>query len=326
MGAATLDDKVFNRAKKIHGCKFDYSNSTIESKPCGKSTKRYIMNIFCNDCGCIFDATINNHIDKKSSCRACFGKQEWTLKLFIQEAENLYPGIFNLKDCYLTKSEKERKTVVNEILCNKCEYVFNQIPKDFFKSTCGCPSCAGRAAYTTRLVVLRGRKVYKDRFNYDEISLIYREWKDGRILTFIEDVFCTKCRSYFLTRADNHLGINKSGCPKCKASKGEISIANSLLSLGVDYETQKRFNTCRLKRALPFDFFLPCFNLLIEYQGKLHHFAVDHFGGQEALEYTKKRDKIKADWADQSPYELLYINYWQYDHIVEILADRLQSK
>lgn len=157
MTKTTPDETVFERARQVHGNRFDYSNSAIESRPCGKSRKRYIINTICNDCGYIFDVTINNHIDKKSSCRSCLSKLEWSLEAFIQKSESFYPGAFNLQDCYLSKLEDGNKIIANKILCNKCKYVFSMIPKDFFRSTCGCPSCAGRAVYTVQLVTLRGQ-------------------------------------------------------------------------------------------------------------------------------------------------------------------------
>lgn len=128
---------------------------------------------------------------------------------------------------------------------------------------------------------------------------------------------CHKGHRWGATYSNIYFGTN---CPDCHNYKGPNLIAKILTAMGVHFETEKRFNSCKHKRPLPFDFYIPAANLLIEYQGE-HHFK-SIWG---PLSNVKRNDKIKADWADQSPYELLYINYWQYDRIVEILADRLGS-
>jgi len=44
------------------------------------------------------------------------------------------------------------------------------------------------------------------------------------------------------------------------------------------FEEQKRFKGCKVNKALPFDFYLPSHNLLIEYDG-VAHFKPTTFGG-----------------------------------------------
>lgn len=113
---------------------------------------------------------------------------------------------------------------------------------------------------------------------------------------------------------------NNCGCLRCHKFKGPELIAQTLRAMGIDFETEMKFSTCKHKRPLPFDFFIPAANLLIEYQGE-HHFK-SVWG---PLSNVKRNDKTKKDWAQQNGYELLYINYWDYDRIVEILANRLKD-
>lgn len=108
---------------------------------------------------------------------------------------------------------------------------------------------------------------------------------------------------------------NLKRCPECNGYKGPTRIKVILRAMGIDFETEKRFSTCRYKSELPFDFFVPAAKLLIEYQGE-HHFK-SVWG---PLSDVKRNDKIKADWVQESSYELLYINYWDYERIAEILG------
>ncbi len=114
---------------------------------------------------------------------------------------------------------------------------------------------------------------------------------------------------------------NLKRCPECNGFKGPTRIKAVLRDMGIDdFETEKRFPTCRHKLELPFDFFMPSAKLLIEYQGE-HHFK-SIWG---PLSNVKRNDKIKADWAAKSQYELLLINYDEFDHIAEILFDKLKD-
>jgi hypothetical protein len=70
--------------------------------------------------------------------------------------------------------------------------------------------------------------------------------------------------------------IQGRGCPKCKASNGELALYTVLERLGVDYEPEKRFEDCRDKRSLPFDVFVPSHRLLIEFDGE-QHFAINRW-------------------------------------------------
>ena len=44
------------------------------------------------------------------------------------------------------------------------------------------------------------------------------------------------------------------GCPKCKFSNGEKIIEDYLIEIGVEYVCQKKFEDCKNKKRLPFDF------------------------------------------------------------------------
>ena len=82
----------------------------------------------------------------------------------------------------------------------------------------------------------------------------------------------------------------------------------ALEELKIDYVREKRFATCRDKHELPFDFRLPKFTSLIEFQGMQHEISSERFGGIKALQSNQRRDKIKKDWANQNNLNLIYLN------------------
>ena len=70
---------------------------------------------------------------------------------------------------------------------------------------------------------------------------------------------------------------------------------------------QKRFPECRNKRSLPFDFYLPDLNTLIEYQGIHHYQACHYWRGEEGFKQTQLRDNIKRAFCKEKGIRLLEI-------------------
>lgn len=114
-----------------------------------------------------------------------------------------------------------------------------------------------------------------------------------------------------------------SGCPMCSKSRGEKRVQSVLDEMKINYNTQKTFDSCKYKLSLHFDFYLPDFNMLIEYDGRQHFTSVKYFGGIEGLKYVQKLDKIKNKFAKNNNIRLLRIPYTKFDKIKEELMDFL---
>ena len=59
----------------------------------------------------------------------------------------------------------------------------------------------------------------------------------------------------------------------------------------------------------------------IEYDGRQHFEAVEHWGGQQALLDTQRRDDIKNDYCQKNNYLLLRIPYTEFANISDIVCD-----
>ena len=75
-----------------------------------------------------------------------------------------------------------------------------------------------------------------------------------------------------------------------------------------------------------FWFYLPDYNLLIEYDGRQHFEISEYFGGYEGFINTKIRDTIKNIYCRNNNIDLLRIPYWEFDNIENILIDKLNLK
>lgn len=109
-------------------------------------------------------------------------------------------------------------------------------------------------------------------------------------------------------------------CPRCceKQSRYERTFRNYLDSIGLEYKMEYRFNGCRDIKPLPFDFYLPQFDCLIEIDGK-QHFEPIRFGNDSAdigkrFELQKKHDEIKEKYCEANNILLLRIPYFCFDN------------
>lgn len=105
--------------------------------------------------------------------------------------------------------------------------------------------------------------------------------------------------------------LSSKGCPVCHESSGERQVRQWLNRHGVSYEFQKIFDDCIDKKPLLFDFYLPDYNIVIEYQGGQHYFAVDYFGGEEKFKLQQKHDNIKREYCKKQEIKLLEIPYYK---------------
>ena len=94
----------------------------------------------------------------------------------------------------------------------------------------------------------------------------------------------------------------------------------ALDELGINYIYQY-YPGVRDKKKLSYDFFLPDYNILIEYQGT-QHFYPKTFGGisneraEINLALQKKHDKIKYDYANSHGFNLYYLTYKDNTYLV----------
>ncbi len=128
--------------------------------------------------------------------------------------------------------------------------------------------------------------------------------------------------------------LKNTGCPLCSVSSGEKRILYFLESIGLTINKnlflEKKFKDCKNKNPLPFDFYIPILNLLIEYDGQ-QHFKEVRFGGMSSGEAKKnfveqkKRDKIKNKFCKKEGYNLLRISYLEFNNIELILEKTLKN-
>lgn len=109
-------------------------------------------------------------------------------------------------------------------------------------------------------------------------------------------------------------GDTKS-CGCCSTSLGEIKIEELLTEYGIIFQRQKTFGDLIGKNNMPyrFDFYLPEYNRIIEFDG-IQHFQQREFFS-DTLEEVCLRDKIKNEYCKNNGVPLVRIPYWKLSNL-----------
>lgn len=101
-------------------------------------------------------------------------------------------------------------------------------------------------------------------------------------------------------------------------SKGERKIKEILEQNNINFIQEKRFSSFKYDNGTQprYDFYLPDYNCLIEYDG-IQHFMIGTgiYDSVEKFAKTQEYDKIKNKWALSNGYNLIRIPYSQLDAI-----------
>lgn len=179
----------------------------------------------------------------------------------------------------------------------------------------GCPCCRGLKAVQSNCLAA----------THPEIASQWHQSKNGK-LTPHQITACSHKKIWWVCQNGHSWQANianrtngGNGCPYCNESRGEKAIERALIAIGTLFERQYRFDDCRNKKPLPFDFGIWVNNrlVLVEFQGKQHFEPVF---GKPALAATKKNDAIKKAYCKKKSIPLLEIMYWQ-DDIPAMLSD-----
>lgn len=110
--------------------------------------------------------------------------------------------------------------------------------------------------------------------------------------------------------------ISSCGCIK---SLGETKISKILTSLNISFKQQKTFENCRFpdtNQLARFDFYLPDYNIIIEYDGEQHFISKNSgWSNDSQLAYTKSHDDFKNQWCYLNNIKLIRIPFLDYEKI-----------
>lgn len=135
---------------------------------------------------------------------------------------------------------------------------------------------------------------------------------------------CSKKECHNYIASISHRTKEKSGCPYCNQSKLEKQAEEYFITNNIQYQVQKRYEDTKNIKELPYDFFLPEYNLDIELQGTQHFSYTDYFY-KSPLEFQKRleTDIKKGLGTYERGQNYLSIPYTCINNILEILNKTL---
>lgn len=271
----------------------------------------------CNICGFEWSPTaqrlLRGHGCRKCAFRARNEKypapKRKTPTEFRAQMQSINPQIIIIDD-YINARTKLKCE------CLKCGNIWSATPYNL-ESGCGCPQCK------IELIANKQKKSQDDFVK--ELSYINKEIEV--MGTYLHNkhkigLRCKRCGCEWEAMPINLLRKDglATGCPYCKESHGEKHIRNWLESNQIDYIPQKKFNDLIGIGGglLSYDFYIPFYNTLIEYQGEFHDNTA-RIQTEDSYKVQVEHDKRKFDYAINNGYNLLPI--WYYDDIEEKLNE-----
>ena len=272
------------KSKIIHGDKYDYS------------LVNYVNNKTKVDIKCvvhgIFGQRPNDHLGGQG-CPICANNVKSNTVEFIKKSKIIHGDKY---DYILVDYKSAHKKI--SIKCIKHDHIFEQTPHRHLIGGDGCPICGGSIKSNIKEFIEKSKKVHGDVYDY---SLV--DYKNNRTKV---KIICPK-HGLFTQTPNKHL--LKRGCPVCRESRGEKQVRVFLEENNIKYERQKKFDDCRNKLPLPFDFYIESLNLCIEFDGRQHFESFEKWGGEEKLKKTQFNDEIKNRFCKDNNIGLLRIRY-----------------
>jgi len=276
--------QFIKEAIKLNRDRYDYSLvNYINSK-----TK---IKIICKEHG-EFEQRPDHHLNNHG-CSKCSKNKKLTLIEFITHSNTIH----NNKYDYSMVNYINAHTII-DIRC-PIHGIFKQYPYNHTLNSNGCPDCAiEKSRLTKSIFIEKSNYIHNNKYDYSLVEYLDNKSKI-KILCPIHGEFIQSP----LKHLDNH------GCSKCNDSKGEKEIIKIMDNKKILFETQKKFKGCEYKSLLKFDFYLPDYNICIEFDGKQHYQITNYWGGEKEFNDIKLRDKIKTDYCINNGIKLIRIKF-----------------
>lgn len=289
----------------------------------------------CNICGYEWEALPGNLL-KSQGCYVCgrkstseklklrgqVGKENYTCtsktynkvqsldkqKLFLERAIKIHPEYDYSNTVYKTASDNI------SIICPK-HGEFTVYAGNFLYRGIGCHYCKMEEKRKTP------EQFEKELYLINNDLLLLNKYINWDIKVKVQ---CKKCRNIWESYPLNLL--RGRGCPKCKQSKGEKQIESFLKQYKIKYIPQYSINILKeinISEKTYIDFYLPDYNMFIEYNGEQHYIPIQYFGGQLAFEHQIKRDNYVRDYCNINNINLLEISYQDINNIDYILKEHI---
>lgn len=283
--------EFIQRAKEIHGNKYDYSKSEYVNK----NTK---VCIICPKHGEFWQKAEDHY--SGHGCRKCYeewfiANQTFPVEVFLEKAKER----FGDKYVYdLSKYETLNSTIT--ITCPE-HGTYEQVANTHLETE-GCPRCGRLKANKTKSLtqeefIYKCKDVHGDKYDYSKV-----EYVKGR------DKITIICPEHgeFITTASGHLYMGY-GCPKC-ILKSQTKLLEKLEKVFPEETFKWEYRNEWLGKQR-IDICLEKYCIGIEYDGKQHYVPIDYFGGEVAFREQVESDALKNQKCKENGFTLFRLKY-----------------
>lgn len=298
---------------------------------------RIRVELVCDYCNNPYSAPFNSVYKNivcngKDCCPKCTGKKtsDITLNKRVGKYYSRLEDICNENNYILLTQKKDVRTIKDKVkyICPKHGEIIQ--PLENLIIGCRCNLCGN------------DKIAESNKYTSDKVEQLINSF-NGNILLNKEDykgvfhnnlkVKCS-CGRSFLTSYANYENGKQNRCSTCAKSEsyGEFKIRKYLEHLGLEYEIEKRFSDCKYKRTLPFDFYIPSYNLVIEFDGAFHFYTKEDFDSGKikynmfiSSQETQRNDKIKNEYCKRKGIHILRIPFLDSKNIEKLIDDKLKE-
>ena len=197
-------EQVIDRAKSVHGDKYDYSKFILK----GNKVKGTIicpihgefeqsMEVHCGGHGC--PECAKEERNRKNSL---------TQEEFFERIKKVHGDKYDLSEVVYKNNKTKIRVICHEKDKNGIEHGAFMIQPGHFISGVGCSKCSGNNKRTIEDIITDAKKVHGDKYIYDKAELV-------NVNTPMK-IICP-IHGPFMQRPNDHL--RGCGCPSCKADK-----------------------------------------------------------------------------------------------------------
>lgn len=255
------------------------------------------VKIKCTNCGKIRYILPYKLLKMKYGCKCLYGGEKHTT---IDYKNKLSKNIICLEEYINNCTPIKHK-------CKICGYEWLLRPAHALKIK-NCPKCSRKLESENRrrsvVEINKSSNLKLKKITCLEYNSLKNKCK----------FLCNVCNNVWFARGGSVIN-GKCGCPNCNSTSiGEYQVKNWLDEHNIKYEREYKFKDCKNKKSLPFDFYIPKYNILIEYQGQQHynHVKFCNMTDDDSLKYFDYRirlDNIKRSYALENGYTFIDIPY-----------------
>ena len=259
------------------------SNLEVIGKYVTAKTK---IDVKCKVCGYIFASTPNNLLSG-NGCPNCSNHITRTIEqLYEQINENSKNNVKILSPIISANNKVD-------VMCNICGNKWKTTPNILIR--CGCPNC-------DKINRSKSHEKFINELTYINPNIkIISKYKQAH-----QKVKCECLNDGYQWEATPNSLLKGTGCPICREPKGERKCRIFFDKNNITYIQQKTYKGLIgiNNGLLRYDFYLPKYNLLIEYQGQFHDGKSNDFV-KSFYKIQHEHDKRKKTICVKTQYKII---------------------